>query len=209
MMSWHHSGFNVYCGCPIWSHEEEGMEKLARYVVRAAFSKERMSYIPAQVSHDGVAKVIYQSKDKKETKTFDALDWLAQLITHIPDKNEQTVRYYGFYSNKMRGQRKKKNQDDVIPNIIESELSSKAFRKNWARLIQKIYQTDPLKCQKCDGPMRIISFIEDSALIRKILEHLNLWDTRSHGPPESSTKHIPEFTYDYSESQMPDFDPWN
>ncbi len=34
------------------------------------------------------AKVIYESKDAKTSKTFDALDWLAQLVTHIPNKGE-------------------------------------------------------------------------------------------------------------------------
>jgi hypothetical protein len=33
-----------------------------------------MTYITAQDSSDGLAKVIYQSKDAKTTKTFDALD---------------------------------------------------------------------------------------------------------------------------------------
>jgi hypothetical protein len=66
-----------------------------------------MTYIPANDSSDGVSKVIYQSKDGTSTKTFDALDWLAQLATHIPNKGEQMVRYYGFYSNKSRGLRKK------------------------------------------------------------------------------------------------------
>ncbi|MFH2066230.1 MAG: transposase [Pseudomonadota bacterium] len=37
------------------------------------------------------------------SKPFPALDWLAQLTTHIPDKREHTVRYYGYYSNKSRG----------------------------------------------------------------------------------------------------------
>jgi hypothetical protein len=27
-------------------------------------------------------------KDGKATKTFEALDWLAQLVTHIPNKGE-------------------------------------------------------------------------------------------------------------------------
>ena len=58
-----------------------------------------MTYVAAQDSSDGVAKVIYQSKDAKTTKTFDALDWLAQLVTHIPNKGESArggVRY-GVY----------------------------------------------------------------------------------------------------------------
>ncbi|MFK5952761.1 MAG: transposase [Desulfobacterium sp.] len=36
-----------------------------------------------------------------------ALDWLAKLVTHIPSRYEQTIRYYGWYSNKSRGMRKK------------------------------------------------------------------------------------------------------
>ncbi len=55
-----------------------------------------MTYVAAQDSSDGVGKVIYQSKDAKTTKTFDALDWLAQLVTHISTKGEHMVRY-GVY----------------------------------------------------------------------------------------------------------------
>ena len=47
-----------------------------------------MTYIAAHASADGVAKVIYDSKNGKISKTFDALDWLAQLVTHIPNKGE-------------------------------------------------------------------------------------------------------------------------
>jgi hypothetical protein len=104
-----------------------------------------------------VAKVLYESKDGKLTKTFNALDWLAQLTTHIPNRGEQMVRYYGYYSNKSRGLRKKAGTDDQVPALIDSDISRKAFRKNWARLIQKIYNVDPLLCPNCSGSMRIIS----------------------------------------------------
>ncbi len=50
-----------------------------------------MTYIAVDESADGVAKVIYASKDAKTTKTFKALDWLAQLVTHIPNRGEQPV----------------------------------------------------------------------------------------------------------------------
>ena len=56
-----------------------------------------MTYIPASGSSGGAAKVIYASKDAKPSKTFDALDWLAQLVARIPTKGEQMVRYYGYY----------------------------------------------------------------------------------------------------------------
>jgi len=84
------------------------------------------------------------------------------------------VRYYGFYSNVTRGKRKKAGADDNIACILEPELTDKAFRKNWARLIQKFYEVDPLTCVKCQGQMHVIAFIHDGDVVRKILKHLNL-----------------------------------
>jgi hypothetical protein len=39
----------------------------------------------------------YQDAQKEEV--FDALEWLAAMSSHVPDKGEQMVRYYGYYSN--------------------------------------------------------------------------------------------------------------
>ena len=144
MLSWHYSGFNVYIGDRIESDDnlkvtrKTGLGNLARYIIRACFSQERMVYVPAEKSDDGVAKVIYTSKDRKSRKNFNALDWLARLVTHIPSRYEHTVRYYGYFSNKSRGMRKKADADNVIPTIMQNELSSNEARQNWARLIQKI-----------------------------------------------------------------------
>ncbi len=88
------------------------------------------------------------------------------------------VRYYGYYSNVARGKRKMSDQDELILSILEPEGSSKEYRCNWARLIQKIYEVDPLTCPKCSGAMRVISFIEDEEVIKKILKHLGLWNRK-------------------------------
>jgi len=66
------------------------------------------------------------------------------MCSHAPNKREKIVRYYGYYSNVSRRRRKKGNQDRVIPYIIEQEENSKEYRKNWARLIQKIYACPPV-----------------------------------------------------------------
>ena len=76
----------MYCGKTIWPRNEEGLETLARYIIRASFSQERMTYIAVDDSAGGTVKVLYESKDGKAIKTFDALDRLAQLVTHIPTK---------------------------------------------------------------------------------------------------------------------------
>ncbi|MFH1082657.1 MAG: hypothetical protein V1751_04625 [Pseudomonadota bacterium] len=40
MKGWRHSGFNVFCSPRIQPCEEEAMENLARYIIRASFSQE-------------------------------------------------------------------------------------------------------------------------------------------------------------------------
>jgi hypothetical protein len=151
MLCWHHSGFNVYCGPTIWPNNGQGLEDLARYIILACFSQERMDYLSAKDSRDGQAKVIYKSKDGRISKTFQVLDWLAQLVTHIPNKGEQMVRYYGYYSNKSRDMRKKAGTDDQLPALIESAVSSTAFRRNWARLIQKNLSDRPTAMSQMPG----------------------------------------------------------
>ncbi len=210
MLSWHHSGFHVYVGNRIWPDDETALENLAKYIIRACFSQQRMVYIPVGNTADGVAKVIYTSKDGRTQKTFDALDWLSQLVVHIPDKYELVVRYYGFYSNKSRGLRKKAEKDDEIPAIMPGELSSNQFRRNWARLIQKIYEIDPLCCPNCQNKKAIISFIEKPLLIKKILQHLNLWDTCNHDPPQKDLPHILRIDLRrFGFKKIPPYDYWN
>ena len=164
-----------------------------------------MLYIPAPESNDGTARVVYKGKNNGVRETFVALDWLARLVTHVPNRGQQLVRYYGYYSNKSRGMRKKTETDNQAPLLVDSDISKKAFRRNWARLIQKVYHTDPLLCSKCNGSMRIISFIADQAMahfdfntlrrkekeniqdkdsvaVPVFLERTTLYETRSLGP---------------------------
>ena len=115
--------------------------------------------------------------------TFDALEWLAAMCSHVPNRGEQMVRYYGHYSNVWRGNRQQENQDNEIPCIIEPDDISPTRRKAWVRLIQKIYEVDPLTCPKCTGAMKIISVIDQPEVIKAILRHLNLWVTQKRPPP--------------------------
>jgi len=141
----------VYIGDRIELEDKAGLGNLTRYIILACFSQERLFYISAEKSDDGVAKVLYTAKDKKSRKVFNALDWLARLVTHIPGRYEHTVRYYGYFSNRSRGMRKKADTDDTIPAIMQNEMSSKKARQNGARSIQKIYAVDPFVCPRCQG----------------------------------------------------------
>jgi hypothetical protein len=83
-------------------------------------------------------RLFTDARTEKKEKIFDALEWLAAMCSHVPNKGEQMVRYYGHYSNVAHRKRKKQDQEDLIPHILEPDESSKEFRKSWARLIKKI-----------------------------------------------------------------------
>ena len=112
-----------------------------------------------------------------------------------------------YYSNVSRGKRKIQDKDDAIPSILEPDGSSREFRKNWARLIQKIYEIDPLTCPKCSGKMKIISVIENEDVIKKILQHLGLWEKDARPPPKiEKPSKLMDPVIDYSDSQVPPSD---
>ena len=56
-------------------------------------------------------------------------------------------------------------------------------------LLKKIYKVDPLACPCCGSRMEIIAFIEDWSVIRKILQHLNLWERPQRAPPPPLLPH--------------------
>ena len=55
----------------------------------------------------------------------------------------------------------------------------------WRECIKKIWEVDPLSCPRCHAEMKIISFIVQPDVIKKILVHLELWEefSRRRPPP--------------------------
>ncbi|MEW6665471.1 MAG: transposase [Thermodesulfobacteriota bacterium] len=123
----------------------------------------------------------------------------------IQSGDEKAMENIARYSNVSRGRREKSGQDGLVPCILQSEESAKGYRKNWARLIQKIYEVDPLTCPRCKAEMGIIAFIERKDVIEKILKHLGLWEVKPRPPPQmvKSKAVTREPWIDYSESQVP------
>jgi hypothetical protein len=127
---------------------------------------------PVQTLMDGITR---------NFEVFDSLDFLAEVTQHIPNKGEHQIRYYGWYSNKKRGMQEKRV---AAPGQPEPDTAfHRKCRLTWAALIKCVYEVDPLKCPKCGGEMRIVSFIEEASIIRKILKHCGLWKEQAPRPP--------------------------
>ncbi len=82
------------------------------------------------------------------------------------------VRYYGWYSNKMRDQRDKRAAEEAHAagnafGVID--VSKHRPRRipsaEWRELIKKVWEADPLPCPCCQKEMRVVSLIDDKAVI--------------------------------------------
>ncbi len=128
-------------------------------------------------------KVCYQySRQGSQEETMDYTGFIARVTSHIPDKGQVMIRYYGLYSNAYRGKMRKTRKASNPSLIIEQE---EVFvpSKGWAEMIRKVYEVDPLLCPSCGGQMRIISFIEEPKTIDRIIHYLELRFEAERPPP--------------------------
>jgi hypothetical protein len=105
----------------------------------------------------------------------------------------------------------------VAPQIVANQESQSYAKRSparylWAKLIARIYKVFPLLCLHCGGQMRLISFINDGAEIRKILDHIGVEShppkiSQARGPPlwDACDEAAPE---DYF-ATAPDGDVWH
>jgi len=112
--------------------------------------------------------------------TYTIMEFMALLAGHIPSPYESLVYYYGLYSSSHRGKERRENRDDQSIEIQETKGAGRAS-PTWARLIQRIFEVNPLQCIKCGGNMRgiacierseNIAFITDYQTSKKILKHI-------------------------------------
>ncbi len=116
-----------------------------------------------------------------------ALDFFALLLARVPDPRRHLVHYFGASSNVVRGKRKAQStaqQAGPLPSgpAVRSSPpppasvspSLAALRRGWAQLIRRVYEVDPLVCPRCQGVMRVVAFITDGRVIRRIFDHLGV-----------------------------------
>ena len=128
--------------------------------------------------------LIYEHKaghDAHDTELMDPLEFLARVLIHVPEHNKHLVRFYGAYANRVRSM--SLGRGDSAKQEAETPPRPRVLRKRWAELIYRIYEVDPLTCRSCGEKMKILAFITEPAVIRRILDHLGHKAPRPRAPP--------------------------
>jgi len=201
LRGWRHSGFNIHRSQRVPPGNREDMERLAQYIIRNPFSVDKMhlnSSGDSIITRSGM-----NPKLQRNIEVFRPCDFIARITQHIPDKSFQLVRYHGWHSNKMRGQRLKQADPEAGAVPEGDVINVSAFKprripsKKWRELIKKVWEaarccvpTASTNRTKRDslsegqprrgGPlgqqMRIIALINEADVIERILRHIGLWE---------------------------------
>ena len=186
LLSWRHSGFSVHNTVTVAPDDGDGLERLARYLLRAPVSLERLTF------DEEAGLTSYRCRPGREpftgeTAGCDATELLARVLIHIPEPRRHRVRYYGAYSSVVRARSRKGTQPLARPTSTEASSPTnperRALRRLWAALIRHVYEVDPLTCPRCGEPMRILAFITEPEVVTKILHHLEVRAAGSRDPP--------------------------
>lgn len=129
---------------------------IGRYTKRPAIAESKI------LAYDG-ENVTFTYQEHRMTKPallkLPALSFIERVILHIPDVNFRVIRYGGFYSNRLRGKllplvfrlcNNKEGYDEVKQKL--SHLGSW-----WRKRIERFTQLDPLICELCLIPLKLIS----------------------------------------------------
>ncbi len=61
-----------------------------------------------------------------------------------------------------------------------------ALKKRCAHFSKQLCEADPSPCPRSGGPLPIIAFIDQAAVVEKMLPHPGLRPAHAHAPPEAA-----------------------
>jgi hypothetical protein len=179
-------GFSLHANVHIGQGHPSGLEMLCRYGARPPLALSRLGMLP-----DG--RVIYCFKralpDGTDSLALAPTEFLARLAAIVPPPRVHLVRYHGVFAPNA------KDRPHVIPvpGPVESASAPapaapqlRERRLDWAALLCRVFAIEVLQCPLCDGRMKIVAFITDRLVARRIHDHAGLYSSvePARAPPE-------------------------
>lgn len=204
LLGWVRSGFSVHAGPRIYPTEPEHLERLGRYIVRVPMPQKDV-----RLTSEGQVRVATPPHPRtgKTQLVLDPLDWIHAVTQQVPAPRQHLARYYGAYSNRKRRalQRGETDRTDQAVSATpqgadtgsaEGQEAYRRPRPNWAHLLHRIFEVDPLLCPKCSAEMRVVSVITEPETIDRILKHIARTGGRDpfeeRGPPAEAAGSMEE-----------------
>jgi len=190
-------GFSVHGIRSVDGKDRDALEKLCRYIARPPIAQERLHLLDdGRIRYD--LKHVW--KDGTKAIVLSPLDFIARLCALVPPPYFHLTRFHGLLAPnsalraevvpKLDAQAKQPEQLELFdvndPNAEKTEPSSKPHtggRLPWAWLLKRVFKVEITVCPKCQGSLKIIELVTDSATIAKRLAEAGLGPMPPQKPP--------------------------
>ena len=143
---------------------------------------------------------------------FEPLDFLARLAALVPRPRAHLLTYHGVLApaavwrefivprssaaascthSASHGEQPPRPSAEFEPTVTARSLK-RPTRSTWAQLMLRAFAIDVLTCDHCGGRRRLIAFLTDGLVVRKILAHLGL---ATEPPQLAPARAPPEFEF--------------
>ena len=120
---------------------------------------------------------------------FEPLDFISKLAALVPKPRVNLTRFHGVFAPNS------KYRAHITPGKRGKgkKVGAKGRASmSWAQRLKWVFNIDVEVCEYCGGTTKVLACIEDPAVIKKILEHLDKATTRqpkrrppSRAPPQT------------------------
>ena len=159
-------------------HDREALLRVARYSARAPVAESRLRYDPERAAVELVADRV--DGPYAGVHRMAALELIARWVDHVPERYEVRVRYAGAYATRRRAWWRRRGVERVAtapvvtspPEAAGDWPALKARRRRWAELLRRVFKVEVEVCPRCGGAVRILAFVTEPVVVRRILGHL-------------------------------------
>jgi len=173
---------------PCKAYQRSKLERLCRYITRPPIATKRLSL-------DRQGRVIYQYKrpfrDGSTHVVLEPLDFMARLAALVPRPRLNLTRFHGVFAPNF------KHRARIVPHRPRGKVDNgkPTAPMSWMQRLKRVFAIDIETCPHCGGKLRVIACIEDPALIRHILMHIErrkaLINRAARAPPDAQKTLLP------------------
>ena len=152
--------WHVHCAKPT-NTQKQNIEYLGRYIKRPPIAESRLKH------YDG-NNVVFQYLDHKnkslQKKVMSVEEFIGRFVSHIPDTGFRMIRYYGFLSNRLRG--------ELLPTVrklLQQEEPEIMVAPSYVQLMIQNFSINPLECTLCGNLMRLSAMVFGITNTNKLL----------------------------------------
>jgi hypothetical protein len=181
-------GFSLHAATVCEAYQRSKLERLCRYITRPPIATKRLSL-------DRQGRVIYQYKrpfrDGSTHVVLEPLDFMARLAALVPRPRLNLTRFHGVFAPNF------KHRARIVPHRPRGKVDNgkPTAPMSWMQRLKRVFAIDIETCPHCGGKLRVIACIEDPALIRHILMHIErrkaLINRAARAPPDAQKTLLP------------------